>query len=80
MSDELDSAAQALGAAHAAGAAAPRPAQYEVRCVFCNHMHISDYWDEIESGIMQCREGAPGWRRGELEYYDEGRTIQDCGP
>ncbi|HLC30774.1 MAG TPA: hypothetical protein VJM51_08345 [Dehalococcoidia bacterium] len=82
MIDELDSAAQALGAAHAAGgdAAAVRQAQYSIRCAFCNHLHESDFWEEVESGIMLCRDAAPGWRRGDLEHYSSAEASLEAGP
>lgn len=48
---------------------------FVVRCLFCKREHRSFYWDELEAGIMACRDQAPEWQKGLLaDFPDDGHT------
>ena len=47
---------------------------YEVRCIFCALIHRSEFWEEVENGIMRCRETAPGYKRGDLRDFQH-KTV-----
>ena len=42
---------------------------YEVRCIFCKSLHRSEWFDEIEEGILACRDRAADWQRGLLKDF-----------
>jgi hypothetical protein len=43
---------------------------YFVLCMFCGESQRSEYWDEVEEHIMECREKASPEKRGELAVSD----------
>lgn len=79
---EEDAASLAFGNAisNAMRGRKPTSLEYVVKCYFCHHEHVSPYWDEIEEGIMACRELSPGWRQGKLDpavNYEEGGRVPE---
>lgn len=44
---------------------------YEIRCIFCKRMHRSEFFDEIEEQILECRNTAPEWQKGLLVTFKD---------
>lgn len=44
---------------------------YEIRCIFCKHIHRSEFFDEVEDGILECRDRAEEWRKGRLATWHD---------
>ena len=49
---------------------------YEVHCIFCRRTHRSEFFDEIEDGILACRETAPEWKRGDMATEEPTMTVE----
>lgn len=48
---------------------------YEVRCVWCKEVHRSEFYDEIEDGILLCRDRSPEWAKGTLAKWTDPQII-----
>ena len=50
------------------------PPAYEVRCIFCNRPHRSEFFDVIEEEILTWRDRAPEWQKGSLQTFEESQV------
>lgn len=48
---------------------------FTVRCYYCKREHLSEFWDELEDGLLKCRDEAPHWQKGLLSEFEESHII-----
>lgn len=48
---------------------------YRVDCFYCGDKHTSEFWDEIDAAVEECRQRASARMRGEV-----GQWVDDTIP
>jgi hypothetical protein len=48
--------------------------EFLVRCIFCKNIHRSEFFDEIEEGILRCRDVASDFQKGLLRDFPHDTT------
>lgn len=47
-------------------------------CFFCGQFHSSEYWDEVDASVEQCRQKAGAQSRGDLDNWNDDTIPIRC--